>query len=110
MVAHQAQVPQPVQHIGVVAVPEERLRVPYGFRGVQERQYSHLVVTAAGRQHGANGRVGEGGHEVRGTVFGPGMDAARGVGLDRFQTELLAKASHAELVNRLEQSRSRERR
>ena len=72
--------PEPVQEAGVVAVPEERLRVCAGEVRIQVRDDRDLVVAADRREHGADGRVAEGRVEVGRPVFRTGAEPpGRGV-------------------------------
>lgn len=81
-----AQAPEPVEDVGVVAVADERLGVGHGKCGVEVRDDEDLVIPADRGEDRADTRVGE----CRVHVCGPGLrgrtQLARRRILDRNQT------------------------
>ena len=101
--------PQPVEQVRVVAEAEERLGVGADQLRVEVAQHGDLVAAADGGQHGADGRVGEGGVQV-GRSLGRRALAARRRVLDRLHADLLAQPAQAQLVHLGRDARARERR
>ena len=91
--------PEPVQQVGVVAVTEEWLWIGPDNGRIEVRKHRDLILAADRRQYGADLRVSERGHEIGGTIAWRCAEASRRRVLHRLKRELLAQASHAELMH-----------
>jgi hypothetical protein len=106
VVSDDAEIPQPVEQVGVVAVAGEGLGVGLNDLGVKERQHGDLVVSADRGQDGTDGRVGERRHKIpRPGLWGGANLPGSGV-FHRLKPEVIAEHPHADLVHGGEHARA----
>ena len=98
--AGDAQRPQPLVEVRVVAVPEEGLGVGQRCGAVEVRYDRDLVIAAHGRQDRADAWIGECGIEIAGTFLGRGAELPRGRVLHGDQAGESGEPGHGLLVNR----------
>lgn len=98
VVAHDAQVPEEGQQVGVVAVPEERLGIGAQELTVQVREDGDLVVTTDAGDHGLDLGVGERRVDVGGPLGRGRPHGARRRILHHFEPELVAESTQSQLV------------
>ncbi len=99
VVPNDAQVPEVVEKVRVVAVAEEARRVRRDDLGIQVGENGDLVTATNRGQDGLDRVVGKRVREIARTVFRRGVELTRRGIFDRYQIELLAYDAQTDLVD-----------